>query len=300
MALSDNTDHDTIDYGELFGVSDELAAMEDETPPAEEEDQTKDVEAIDGEPPAGEDDTPSPQPHTDHPSGAAPDDRNNKNENRTFEAAVERAIAVERDRHTAEMSELLKRSNLRNPITSEPVTTMAEFEQYQRDYARQQRENIMRRTGMTDAELDAFVGAQPEIANARRAAEEAAAARARQEIVAEVEAIKSIDPTISGAQDIIASDSYKIVSEYVQRGYKLSDAWRLANFERLAEARAARAKQQTINAARATSHMAKLPTRSSAEVEVPDDAFELYKQLVPTATAEEIRKAYAAYIATKK
>lgn len=197
------------------------------------------------------------------------------------------------------VDEVFARSGLKNPYTGQPITTKAEYDAYREQFERERRENLLRQSGMTQEEFQQFVQDLPEVRRAReaqaaaeRATREAREAAARVRLEEQIREIGAIDPSIKSVADLAKMPTYPRFYELVQRGNTFTDAFRLANFDALAQRSAAGARQAAVNSARSKEHLAETRTRGTGAVSVPAEVREQYKFFNPDATEEEIQKHY--------
>lgn len=212
-----------------------------------------------------------------------------------YEAVIARAQA---DAQRA-IDEAFQNSGLKNPYTGQPITSKAEYDAYKERFDAERREQLMRGAGMSGEEFDRFVQDLPEVRRAREAQEaaeraqrEAREAAARVRLDEQLREISAIDPSVKSLADLAKMPTYPRFYELVQRGNTLTDAFRLANFDALAQRSAAGARQAAVNAARSKEHLEQTKTRGTGAVSVPADVREQYRLFNPDATDEEIQKHY--------
>lgn len=213
---------------------------------------------------------------------------------------VRQAVEAERARQQEELAEFFKAANLIDTSKNTPIRSMEEFRAWRENYDAARRQKFIEKSGLSDDEFHSFVNEMPEVRAARQAAEDAARARARAELEADVAEIAKYDSTVRTVADLTKHESYKQVYELVGKGYSLNDAWRIANFDRLQQQTAARAQQAERNAARGMAHMTRTPALASNIQEVPEDIKREYLLLMPNATPEEVRRHYNEYLKKRR
>lgn len=194
------------------------------------------------------------------------------------------------------------RSGMKNPYTGQPITTKAEYDAYRERFEQERRDQLLRQSGMSQEEFQRFVQDLPEVRRAREAQEaaertirEAREAAARVKLEEQLREIGAMDPSIKSVADLAKMPTYPRFYELVQRGNTFTDAFRLANFDALAQRSAAGARQAAVNSARSKEHLSETRTRGTGAVSVPAEVREQYKLLTPDATEEEIQKHYQKY-----
>ena len=122
-------------------------------------------------------------------------------------------------------------------------------------------------------------------------------ARAQESIQTSLKNISAMDPTIQTLDDIAALPTAGRFNDLVQKGVGLEDAFYLANRKAIDARKAAAARTAALNGAASRRHLNPVPAGSGmTPVEVPADQAEMFRELMPGATDEEIRTAYAGYL----
>lgn len=232
-----------------------------------------------------------------------------KEQNAAFAAARRRAeqerdaaIARVRSQVQSQMDDFVAGLGITDPYTGKAIKTRAEYEQYRVAHAEHQRDQFMETAGMTREQYDQFIQSLPEVQEANRTRQQAQAAQqeaenqqARAALEEELGKITAQDPAIRSIEDLIEQENYEQIYTMVKHGYKLSDAYKLANFDAIAKKTAAAAAQKTRNNASGKNHMSQTMTRGEGAVEVPPEIRQEYLALNPRASDDEIRKHYAKY-----
>ena len=209
----------------------------------------------------------------------------------------------------AAMESVIRSLGIMDPYSGKTITTREEYDAYRDRIYQERRSFIREKTGMSDAEMDDFIRNLPEV---RRANEEGAKARelmenerrrqAKERVDAEVRKIAAMDPDVKSIADLTAGESYPQLLELVKRGYALSDALKLANFDKLQGRAQAASRQAAINsgAGRAGFQATQAKGQGDDTVPVPKDVLELYRGINPGATDAEIRADYNRYLKNSK
>lgn len=300
-----------IDYGALFGVEENQGAEGQEVAePAENQEDPADAGA-EGQEVAEPADADS-QEQTVAETAAGDQDGlsqeqqgQSAEENARYAAArrkaeQERDAAIERARADAQaeaqrvIDEAFQGSGLVNPYTKQPIQSKADFDAYKQAFEKDQRTKLLKRSGMNEAQFNAFIQSIPEVRKAKEAETAANRARAEIRVQEQLTEIRKLNPNIQSVRDLTTMESYPQLYAMVQRGYDLADAYRLANFAELSKREAEAARQSAINAVKSKSHMVPAAERSGGtEVVVPEETKRLYRQLNPGVTDEEIKRHYA-------
>ena len=116
----------------------------------------------------------------------------------------------------------------------------------------------------------------------------------------EISQINKIDDNVKTFDDLVRLDRYDSIAEKVEKGYSLSDAYKLVYFDNISTAKVASAKQETLKKITSKSHL-KTSTGASGEgVHVPADVMAMYKANMPKWTDAEIHKDYAKFVKGEK
>lgn len=208
---------------------------------------------------------------------------------RKAEAERDAAIEAERQKAKADVDALIADMGLENPYTNQPITTKAEYDEYKATHAQKQQEQRLRDMDMTQEQYDEYVGNLPEVQQARKIAEETKKQQYEAWVKQEISEITAVNPAIKTAADLASDPRYDEILRMVQNNYRISDAYKLAHMDDLAQRTG---RQQAINR-QGKAHMTSTQSRGGeGPVNVPADEMDMFRRLVPDATDEEIGKFY--------
>lgn len=296
-----------IDYNEVFGVTPETGAEEQEAAaPAEEGAEEQEVAA-----PAVDESGDSAQAETQE----KPKEPTQKTEEDARYAAARRKAEQERDQAIAQarqeakaqaqrtIDEAFRNAGLTNPYTNQPITSKAEYDAYLERFQAEQRENIQKKSGMSQVQFSQFLNSLPEIRQAREAQAKAeqATRQAREQaakanLEQQMKEISKMDPTIKGLGDLAKMANYQQFVDLVKRGNTFTDAYKLANFDALTQRAAQASRQTAMQAAASKEHLTATTQRGQGAVTVPDEVKAEYRAFNPDATDEEIARHYNKYV----
>lgn len=194
-----------------------------------------------------------------------------------------------------------------NPYTGAPITTKAEYEQYQSQFqADQQRQQLerMRAAGVEPEAIQAIVDQHPAIQQAQEVIRQAEAERVKaQEAQAkgwygeQLKQINALDPEakLSSLDELAAKDQgkYRSMMGMVAGGVPLVDAYKALHFDELTRRRTAAAQQTVRNQTTGKAHLLQSGGQGKVGIEVPAAVREEFRALMPNITEEEIRRQYA-------
>ncbi len=300
-----------INYEELFGVTlseePEVADPEEAEEPEGDKD-PEEMEDIDAEPDElnkGEEETPS-EPD-EKPKQSAEENARFAAARRKAEAERDAAVAEAKKAAEQQMDSLIASLGLKDPESGSAITTKKQYDEMKAKQAAAEREKLMKRSGMDQAQFDAFVQSLPEVAKAaekdKKATEllkEIQTQRARQAIAEHVAEIGKMDKTIKSLEDLKEIPEFPAIQERVQNGMNLLDAYKLETWDKQMGARSAAAQQAAVNRQRSKDHLRKTAERGSGGEPVPSDVMQMYRAINPKATDAEIQKHYNDSLKKKK
>lgn len=141
--------------------------------------------------------------------------------------------------------------------------------------------------------IDDMVSAHPDVIKAREALELSRQQEAQHYVDAEIAKVKEIDPSINSFEDILALENFADIEELLNKNYTISDAYKIANFNKLMDNNTKRSAQEVRNSIGSKGHLS--PTKDGGAgdtVIVPEDVKEQYKIFNPGITDDEIARDY--------
>jgi hypothetical protein len=107
--------------------------------------------------------------------------------------------------------------------------------------------------------------------------------------------IVNMDPSIGSAADVEKAEGFSEACDYAARtGVRLSDAWKIVNFDRLSAAKSDAAAQGAINQARSKGHLATangVTTKDNLR-EIPEESISTWRAWFPDKTDAELKALY--------
>lgn len=303
-----------IDYGAVFGITEEGVEETETAEPSTdaataqgEKEQEAAEPAVDTQTQTGDGDAAE---AADDSAEEGETDAEQTPEERAQFAAARRKAEAERDAAVTQakqeaqrvIDEAFKNSGLTNPYTKKPITTKAEYDEYRQRFETEKKARVLKKSGMTDEEFNEFVASLPEVREAREKSEQAETAQkqaqeaqAKLKVDEQLKEITAIDPSIKELKDIAKLPTYPRFYELVKKGNSLSDAFRLANIDKLTQSAAQASRQAALTATAGKQHMARTATRGAGAVSVPQDVRDAYLAFNPGATDAEIQQHYNNY-----
>ena len=183
-----------------------------------------------------------------------------------------------------------------NPETGAPITTEAG---YREALAAQERVNMkaqMQEAGVDPALIDRAIMASPIMQQAQAAIVENQNIQAQRMMDEDMQEILSFDPTVNNVEEIIAQDNFNECIRYIENhpGSRLTEAYKIVNFDRLTATRAEAAKQSAINQAKSKDHLntSSGMTGNGGDVDIPEDEIRKWEEWFPDKSRKELRALY--------
>lgn len=229
-------------------------------------------------------------------------DRRRAEQQAAIDEAVRKALQEERGRAEEKMADFFKKAQLKNTFTGEDITTMEEFDTWEKAYSGARLQRELQEGKLTPEGLERAISENPMVRQAQELlrkqeetarAAEAAAAQARVE--AELLEIQKLDPEVKSVEDLLHMPTARAFYELVQRGNSFLDAFRLANYDRLTARAAEAARQQAQNLSRSKEHLKATAQRGGGAVSVPPEELRLFREMNPGASEAEIQAYYNKY-----
>ncbi|HIZ29952.1 MAG TPA: hypothetical protein H9813_01780 [Candidatus Fournierella merdipullorum] len=120
-------------------------------------------------------------------------------------------------------------------------------------------------------------------------------ARGRRVLNEEMRIIGALDPGVKSLADLKAQPEFGRFDRLVKSGLAISDAYKLACFERLGRQQATAARQAAINAMRGKEHLAPVGGGPDAEDGLTDEIIQNYRQYNPRWTRAQIAAFHRSY-----
>lgn len=186
--------------------------------------------------------------------------------------------------------------NVVNPVTNKPIETYQDYLQAVEHQMRANREAEMMEKGVDPAMIEQMINQSPAIRQAEAIIQQSKMQEAKQKLEDDMKALSRIDPSIKSFEDLGKHESYQAVLQLVKNnGLSLSDAFILANHQRLSTSKADAAKQAAINAAKSQSHLETTKGSNTAPsnlVPIPDSSLKTWQAAYPDLSLDELTRKY--------
>lgn len=187
-------------------------------------------------------------------------------------------------------------SGYTNPETGQPIRTAADYIAAMAAQERQMAQSKMAEAGIDPDSLNRLIESNPTVIQAKQAIKSINEQNADRMVQEDLENILTIDPGMGSIEDITASEGYADAVQYAvdHPGIRLSDAYKIVNFERLANSKTQTARQAAINAQRSKEHLSQTAgiAANDKSVDIPSSELEKWKEWFPDKSPKELRKLY--------
>ena len=228
--------------------------------------------------------------------GAAEPQLQSKEANAAF-ASMRREVEAAR-RQQKEIDDLYAQqfSGYTNPETGAPIRSARDYAEAMAAQQRIQANEQLRQANIDPSLIDNLINNSPAMRQAQAATAELNRINANRMMEEDFKEVMRLDPTMTSREDIINSDSYAAVVDFVSShpGMRFSEAYKLVNFDRLTSSKGEAAKQAAINQVKGKNHLATgaaLNVDDGAE-DIPASMLEMYKETFPDKSMAELKALY--------
>lgn len=183
-----------------------------------------------------------------------------------------------------------------NPETGQPIASARDYFEAMEAQERMQARAQLKENNIDPRMIDNMIANSPAVRQAKAATAELNSYRASRMMDEDFKKVLSLDPTKTSEEDILNDPSYLSVVGYIEThpGTRFDEAYKIINFERLADSRGAAAKQSVINQVKSKNHLstgASIDVQDSDE-EIPASMVEKYKEAFPEKSMKELKALY--------
>lgn len=183
-----------------------------------------------------------------------------------------------------------------NPETGLPIRSAADYIAAMAAQERKAAENKMAEAGIDRDSLNRLIESNPAVIQAKQAIQSINEQNADKMVHEDFEAILSMDPEIGSIENVPTSAGYGEAVQYAvdHPGIRLSDAYKIVNFDRLTSSKTATARQAAINAQRSKEHLSQTAGIAAKDnsLDIPAEKIERWKDMFPDRSMKELRKLY--------
>ena len=183
-----------------------------------------------------------------------------------------------------------------NPETGQPITSARDYFEAMEAQERMQARAQLQENNIDPRMIDNMIANSPAVRQAKAATAELNSYRASRMMDEDFKKVLALDPTKTSEDDILNDPAYLTVVNYIEThpGTRFDEAYKIVNFERLADSRGAAAKQAVVNQVKSKNH---LSTGTSIDVkdsdeDIPPAMVEQYKEMFPEKSMKELKALY--------
>lgn len=186
--------------------------------------------------------------------------------------------------------------NMRNPETGQPIRTTQDYFDALDAQERMNARREVQRRGVDPGLIDRMIANNPVIRQAQQVIRDNTLRQGELELENQIQQISSFDPSVKSLDDIVKMPTFPVFDAYVRQGLSITDAYRLANFDSLAQRDAAANRQAAINSVRGKSHLAPIGGVAGEAgkqlVDIPQNERYLWEEAYPELSYKELKEKY--------
>ena len=194
--------------------------------------------------------------------------------------------------------------NYTNPETGQPIRSARDYFEAMAAQERMQMRQKLKESDIDPHLIDNMIANSPAVREARAMTAELNSYRANNLVSEDFKKVLALDPSKNSEADIVNDPSYEAVVGYVQThpGTRFDEAYKLVNFDRLANSRGAAAKQAAINEVKSKNHLSTGTSLDvpSTEEEIPASMLESFKETFPEKSMKELKALYNKTISSRR
>lgn len=184
-----------------------------------------------------------------------------------------------------------------NPETRQPITTEAEYREAMAAQERVRMSQELSKAGIDPNVINQLIANNPAIREAERLVAENQENQVQQMVAEDIRKIMSLDKTFATEEDLKSSEEWNKAVEYCRSrpGVRVSDAYKIVNFDNLRNASKRAAKQAAINESRGKGHMTTTPNTPTGKgsTEIPEAEIAKWKHFYPDKSMKQLNALYA-------
>lgn len=204
--------------------------------------------------------------------------------------------AAERQMNGLNSRVISRFGNMKNPETGRPIRSAQDYfdalEAQERVNARREVES----RGVDPRLIDRMIADNPVIRQAQEVIRENTLRQGEAELNNQIQKISAFDPSVKSLDDIVKMPTFPVFDSYVRQGLSLTDAYRLANFDSLAQRDAAASRQAAINSVKGKSHLSPIGGVSgdagAPMVDIPKEELSIWEEAYPELSYKELKEKY--------
>ena len=226
-----------------------------------------------------------------------------------IDSAVQQALQQERQRQDAAMVDFFAKAGMKNTVTGQPITSMAEFQSWQEQFAMSRAEQNLKQGKLTPEDMQQLISQNPVVKQAQqvieqsqRSQQQAQQAQARARIDAEIAEVAQLAESydlgfkVESMEDLLHMPNSKAFYDLIRQKKSIPEAFKLVFFDQMMESRARAVQQTAMVNSRGKDHLnGTVTSRGSGAVSVPKQEMDMYRLFNPGATEAQIQAHFNKY-----
>jgi len=185
-----------------------------------------------------------------------------------------------------------------NPETGKPVTSAKEYLEAVEAKKRVDAKEEITNAGIDPSVIDQLINENPIVKQAKEAMAQLQQLEVQKQITADIKEISKIDSDIKSIEDLAKLPNFSKITEKVNAGMSLVDAYKIENFDKLLGKKQAAAEQSAINKAKSKDHLSATDGNTSPGnlITIPTEELSEWKSSFPGESVEQLTKRYTKLI----
>ncbi len=221
-------------------------------------------------------------------------------ENAKFASIRRKAEAEAKEKYDKQLAEInaqFKRQfgNFKIPGTDQAIETYADYLKAVEIQQKEAREEELRSKGIDPKIIDEMINNSPSMIRANEIIKEQEERNVNARLAEDFKKVQLLNPNLKDISELAKEPNYAEVVKYCNAGLSLVDAYKLVNFDTIANAKAEAIKQATINQAKSTAHLQAttgVSTNAETYVPIPEKSLAKWKEAFPNLTMEQLTAKY--------
>lgn len=192
----------------------------------------------------------------------------------------------------------------KDPVTGKAISSAEEYLNAIQAQERKQMESKLKAAGVDTDILNRAIEANPVVQQARQVMLQNQQAEVNRMMEEDFKNIMSFDHSVQSTEDITKQDNFMEVIQYVQNhpGMRMSEAYKIVNFDRLMNNKSAASSQAAINQAKGKSHLGNAPAAAAEDkdVEIPASEMPRWRAMFEGDSPKKLKERYNRFLRSQK
>lgn len=223
-------------------------------------------------------------------------------ENAKFASIRRKAEAEAKEKYDKQLAEInaqFKRQfgNFKIPGTDQAIETYADYLKAVEIQQQEAREEELRSKGIDPKIIDEMINNSPSMIRANEIIKEQEERNVNARLAEDFKKVQLLNPNLKDISELAKEPNYTEVVKYCNAGLSLVDAYKLVNFDTIANAKAEAIKQATINQAKSTAHLQTttgINTAIDNLADIPTSQLQMWRNAYPGLSMEQLKAKYNA------